>query len=220
MKQPHPSADYSIVTIMGYDAENKVYEVQVAPVGVGGSSIPAEARHPYGFLGVTNDGDADDEGNYTNGAFVRTDKEGSTLFGLVLDDLRVTALLPQLGKGGSAHYGSGKTADTTSFAVHDGQGNYEVKCPGAKKITIHLDGGPPIVLEGSLVKIGDTPVVLAKGPAFQSLITVLEAFAAAMSALTPPSTPVTNATLNTLGGNLTLALQALADLVTTQLEGT
>lgn len=218
MKQPHPSADYSIVCIMGYDSENKVYECQIAPVGVGGSSIPAETRHPLGFLAFASDGDSDNEGNYTNGAFVRTDKEGSTLHALVLDDLRVTSRLPTFPKGATVHYGT--NPGVPSYSVHDGDGNYEIKCPSAKSITIHLDGGPPIVFQGSLVKIGDTPVVLAKGPAFESLITVLEAFAAAMIALTPPSTPVTNATLNTLGTNLQTALQALTDLVTTQLEGT
>ena len=212
MKQPHPSADYSILTIMGYDAENSVYEVQIAPVGDGGSSIPGEARHPYGFLGVPNDGDADSDGNYTNGAFTRIDKEGSTLHVLVLDDLRVTARLPQIGKGASLQYGANPDG-TPSLWLHDGHGNVLGQVATGKTITISVAQSPALKFHDSFVDVGDDPVPLTIGAATTSLKTALAAFATALVSATDPAVTGAATTLSS-------ALQAITDILTTQFRGT
>lgn len=174
MKQPHPEIDLSTLIIHGYDAANGVYTSQVDPVGPGGSNQPGEARHPYGFLGVPNDGDADDQANTTNGAYALTVKEGSTLHAFPFDDNRVTSTLPQTPKGGSLHYGSKGTASGPSWCQHDGNGNYKGHVPTGCTLTLELEGGPSIVISGTTIQIGGSGAVpLGLGSALGAVINAI-----------------------------------------------
>lgn len=160
MREPHPKADYTVVAATQYVAvDGDMYpETQPQPLGEGGSSTMAFARHPYGAMGRANDPDVDSSGEVVNGAHLRTEREGSTLHTESLDDPRVTRLLPQLPKGGHQTYGAQPNeADTRSYAQHDGQGNYTVVIPASSKsLTLKTEDGELLVrIADGVVKVGD-----------------------------------------------------------------
>ena len=216
MKQPHARTDYTVVITTNYDVDGYP-ETQAAPVAMTvtpGSTVPAEARHAYGFIGRPNDADQQADGTVVNGAFVRTETEGSTLHSFALDDPRVTNLLPQIGKGASMHYGAAPGKAVPSLCLHDGQGNYLVQVPAGSKITITVANGTPIVVEGATVKVGNGPVALALGDALQQLIAGLQAFTTATKAA------AVEPTLGPASTDLDLIVQAIVDIKTIQLLGT
>lgn len=135
-----PHQDYSVLVTMDYDGDGYP-QTQVAPMGEGGSNAKAEARHPYGFMGRPADADQDPKtAEVTNGAFVKTNKEGSTLHSEAMDDPRVTALLPALPKGGSQTYGGQPNqAATVSTLQHDGQGNIKAAVPTGGTVALGDD---------------------------------------------------------------------------------
>lgn len=148
--------DINVIALTAYDG-NGYPETQVVPIGAhvarptgtkAGSSVMAEAYHPYGFIGRPKDADFDTNGNVTNGSRVLFFYEGSTVHSVALDDPRVTGTLPQIPKGGSLHYGSGG-----SYVKHDDVGNCTVHVPSGKSITIEMEGGATIEISSSGVRI-------------------------------------------------------------------
>ena len=113
--------DLTVVVTSTYD-EDGFLEWSVAPVGFDddgpGTTIPAEAHHPYGFQGRPND--ADNPGHVDpDGSKVLVFSEGSVQHTMALDDPRVNAKLPQLPKGGSRQYDA-----SGARAEFDGGGNW------------------------------------------------------------------------------------------------
>lgn len=169
-------ADMSVVAGTRYTTDGFL-ETQTQPIGrgTGGSSTPGFTRHAYGFLGRANDPDVDNSDptnpQITNGAHLLHYYEGNTLHTIHLDDPRVDTKLPQIGKGAAMQYGAGGSPDVTpSLSLHDGQGNILTQVDPTKKITITVGNGPPLVLEGQTVKVGDDPVAVALGAALKTVI--------------------------------------------------
>lgn len=171
--KPTPTAqDYSTLVSMTYDSDGYP-QSQIAPVGDGGTSTPAEARHSYGSIGRPADADQDaTTGDVTNGAFAKTEKEGSTLHSNALDDPRVTAMLPPVPKGGHQTYGAQPNVPTTvSTAQHDGQGNYAITIPVGKSLTFNVQTASGTIKvaigPGGITVTGltpTTPMVVGEGP--------------------------------------------------------
>lgn len=147
---------------------------------------PAEAHHPFGFLGRPLDPDVDGAGQPTLGASLyRFDEENGTTV-LVCGDPRVTAKLPQVAKGGSIQYGTTAALDV-AYAHFDGaDGSWVVHVPaGAAKARIEFDGGPSIEVTNTAIELGG-PGALPAAVASPAFLAWLGVVGAASGAGAPP----------------------------------
>lgn len=198
-----------IAIVSGTKYVDGALQAQIVLQGDGASCTPGLAYAPFGFKGrPRSPTNVASDGTVQDGPLALYYYEGNTLHIILLDDGARSTKLPELEEGGSQWYGD--TDDAVSF--YDGSGNLTMRAPKAGTVTI--------ADKGSTVNIGDAPATLGDGSALNTAITALNALAAAMVALNPPSTPVTNATLNALGQTMQQILETISKIQTTELKAT
>lgn len=194
-------ADIDVISFTSYETDGTP-STQVVPIGAttdAGSSVKAEAYHPYGFIGRPADAitvpQSDASNPIVNGARVLFFYEGSTLHSVALDDPRITPNLPQVPKGGSCHYGG--TGMALGTATFDATGGWT--CTPAQGQKANLGGAGA--------------ASLAFGDALQELITGLQAFTTATKGA------VIEPTLGPASTALDLIVQAITQIKTLIAEG-
>lgn len=189
-----------------------------------------DARFPYGMFGRPRDPDVSPDGTTRIGATTLYGYNGMQRNAWVCDDPRVWPKLPQASKGTWGAYADTGLADipvmvldgtTGSFALrvpHSGDGVsrvlVDVGAPGSEQILLANGGGCELAVNTTEAIVGDTALALslAKGPAFDSLITALTTFATAMS------TAASFAQTAAAGAALLGSLQAITLTTTTKLR--
>jgi hypothetical protein len=177
VKHKSGQTDVNRVATTDYDDEGFL-QAQLEPIGheAGGSALPSELMHPFGFQGRPNDADQDVDGSITDGALAFEYTEGNSKALIACDDGRVA--LPPLGKGGSRHYdAAGARQDL------DGQGNLTIFVPkGTNQIIFTGPGAGNIQIGGtSQLALG-----AALNQALQMIVTLMGTPAVSGS---PPQTP-------------------------------
>lgn len=117
---------------------------------------PAQALHPFGFLGRPRDPATDSNGNVdpAKGCLVLRYTEGNVDHAIVLNDPRTAGHLPQVGKGGSLQYADTGATDLPYVLCNPDDGSITIHVPSTTKVTIEVAGGPSLTIDNGAVQAG------------------------------------------------------------------